>query len=203
MASLESSKFTLDIIDNGRLYCSAPESFNDPFECQANISFDAPIALKNARAKERILKENPGMRKSQVEQFAKIRWQQIEQDGLHEFLHWLRNDTGIVSFSTCNDDILMWSHYAGSHQGICIEFKCTDESHVDFFGQIQAVQYQLDLPEVNFYKIDMLERAKAFILTKADQWSYEKEWRLLIVPVNGNRFLDIPKGCISAIYLGC
>lgn len=203
MASLESSKFTLDIIDNGRLYCSAPESFNDPFECQAKISFDAPIALKNARAKERIIKENPGMSTSQAEQLAKTRWKQIEQDGLQEFRHWLRNDTGIVSFSTCNNNILMWSHYAGCHQGICIEFKCTQESHVDFFGQIQTVQYQHDLPVVNFYKTDILEKAKAFVLTKADQWSYEKEWRRLIVPANDNRFLDIPKGCISAIYLGC
>lgn len=203
MATSESVRHTLDIIDKGRLFCSAPASFNDPFECQVSISFDATVQVKNRRAKEHILRENQNMSESEAERIAATRWQQIERDGLQDLQHWLRYDTGVVSFSACNDDILMWSHYAGSHQGICIEFHCCDESHMDFFGLIQRVKYQQELPRINFYTTHKVKMAEALILTKAKHWSYEQEWRRIEDASNGNRFVDIPEGCISAIYLGC
>ncbi|MBV9575704.1 MAG: DUF2971 domain-containing protein [Gammaproteobacteria bacterium] len=38
----------------------------------------------------------------------------------NEYVH---NQLGILSLSSCNDSILMWSHYADFHKGFCIGFK--------------------------------------------------------------------------------
>jgi hypothetical protein len=204
MATQEAKEHTLDILDNLRLYCASPESFNDPFECQAVISFDAPTDIKNELAKNHIMEEKPGISEMEARRLAPPKWQWVESNGEAEFCRWLREDTGVISFSACRDDILMWSHYAGSHDGICIEFKCTDEKHVDFLSQAHQVRYTQQRPIVNFYTTDRIEKAKAFILTKAERWSYEEEWRM-IFPDAGerSRFLNLPTRIISAIYLGC
>ena len=203
MATPDAKSHMLDILDKQRLYCPAPVSFNDPFECQAEISFKAPLSVKNGCAKERLMKEKPNMTEAEAEIRAPARWQQVEQDGPKEFLRWLQYDTGVVSFSILKNDILMWAHYAGSHNGVCIEFRCTDEGHVDFFAQAQPVQYQQHLPKVNFYTTNRIEKAQAFILTKADHWSYEQEWRIVIDAACVSRYLPVPQGTISAVYLGC
>jgi hypothetical protein len=203
---------TLDIIENQRLYCPAPNLLNDPFECQANISFDAPLEVKNERAKERLMKENFEMTETEAKQHATVRWTQVEEGGIKGALSWLYKDWGVISFSAIKDNILMWSHYAGSHNGICIEFRrCLDEKHanfgehVNFFAQAHEVQYSQNLPTVNFYTTSRIEKIRALILTKLDQWSYEKEWRIIMPPdaISKSRYVPVPAGVITAIYLGC
>ena len=46
---------------------------------------------------------------------------------------------GILSLCAKNDDILMWSHYASSHRGICLEFKAGDND--PFFAYALPVTY--------------------------------------------------------------
>jgi hypothetical protein len=205
MATETERNYTLDILDNHRLYCPAPASFNDPFECKAEISFKAPINVKNKRAKERLMKEKPHITEAEVEALAPDRWQQVEKKDPEEFPRWLQYDTGVVSFSEINDDILMWSHYAGRHNGVCIEFSCANRDHVDFFARIFRVHYQEKLPSVNFYTTPKEEQLQAFILTKAKHWEYEKEWRIVIADntIQNSRYITLPSGIISAIYLGC
>jgi len=204
MATEDARKHTLDILDELRLWCPAPASLNDPFECQAVISFDAPPEVKNERAKEQLMRENPALAETEARKRAPERWRLQEADQGAEFRRRLRKDTGMICFSTRNDDILMWSHYAGSHSGICIEFRLTQESHTDFFGNVHEVHYEDQLPTVNFYAPTSLEKVKAFVLTKAKHWSYEQECRMVVPDAKqASRFVNLPAGIISAIYLGC
>ena len=174
MATKTERNYTLDIFDNHRLYCSAPVSFNDPFECRVEISF-----VKNKRAKERLKKINPLMTKI-LEALTPNRVKQMDEGNPEEFLRWLQYDTRVVSFSEINDDILMWSHYAGRHNGVCIEFSCTDKRHADFLAQAFPVKYQQELPSINYYATPLIKQLEAFILTKAKHWEYEKERRIVI-----------------------
>jgi hypothetical protein len=205
MVTAETAAHTLDILKDQRLFCPSPDSFNDPFECQANISFDAPVEVKNERAKEQLMKENPNMTEAEAEAQTSGRWQQVEKnDNCQEFRRWLYSDTGVVSFSTVKDDILMWAHYAGGHDGVCIEFRCTDKSHVDFFGQAHPVEYRKELPKINFYTTKPNDKLKALILTKSEHWSYEKEWRIIVPDaVRKSRYILVPSGAFAAVYLGC
>ena len=201
MASSEAKAHTLDILTNLRLYASHPTQFNDPFECAAQISFDAPLGIKNTLAAESLMKENPTMTRAEAESRAPQRWQAVEKTHLSHLHSWLLNNARMLSFSTVNDDILMWSHYAGRHNGICIEFRCTaDKPVVDFFAKAQPVRYQEALPRINFYTTPPLEKAEALILTKAEHWSYEREWRIILP--HSSEYISLPPGIISAVYLG-
>ncbi len=90
----------------------------------------------------------------------------------------------ISSSGTSN---LMWSHYANSHYGFCIEFKNTFSSEVD------KVIYEDKIPTLNMIDCIRLElKAQGSpisttindndlwntIRTKYDEWSYESEYRL-------------------------
>jgi hypothetical protein len=204
MATEDARKHTLDILDKLHLYCPPAAFLNDPFECQAVISFDAPPEVKNERAKEQLVRENHGLTETEARRRAPERWRLQEADKGAEFRHRFREDTGMICFSMCRDDILMWSHYAGSHDGICIEFRLAHKSHIDFFSNVHQVHYEDQLPTVNFYAPPSPQKVNAFIFTKAKHWSYEQEWRRVVPDAKErSRFVDLPPGIISAIYLGC
>ncbi len=204
MATEDARKHTLEILDNLQLYSSAPTDLNDPFECHAVISFDAPVEAKTERTKNQLMKEYPHLSETEAARRAPERWRQLEADKGSEFRRWLREDTGMICFSACKDDVLMWSHYAGNHNGICIELRLARKSHVNFFANVHEVGYEDQVPTVPFYAPTSLEKVKAFVLTKAKQWSYEQESRMVVAHAKEkSRFVDLPPGIISAIYLGC
>lgn len=100
---------------------------------------------------------------------------------------------GISCFSVTSDNILMWSHYANKHRGICIEY---DFSLLEQLENINAfllpVIYSTERPLLPVDKLD-LENGQATqesvmrimpdliiaILTKSEFWGYENEWRFI------------------------
>jgi hypothetical protein len=205
MATVEAVEHTIDILKNRRFFCPAPDSFNDPFECRANISFDAPLEVKNERAQKQLMKQNCNITKADAEKYAPTLWKEVEKGGPDRIRSMLYKDAGVVSFSTINDDILMWAHYTGGHNGVCIKFHCTEKNHVDdFFERAYPVQYQKQLPKVNFYTDGPIKKMQAFILTKSEHWNYEQEWRIIVPDaIRKSRYISVPEGVITAIYLGC
>lgn len=129
---------------------------------------------------------------------------------------------GILSLSQSNSDLLMWSHYSDSYCGYVIAF---DSEHEFFHKKDQTgtvtdpihVEYTKNKP---FIKLASFDAHKQIIGTKALEWRYEQEVRLIISflglhPVRnsenrpvldsfGNKIylIDIPKEAIKAIYLG-
>lgn len=97
----------------------------------------------------------------------------------------------ITCFSKRNDSILMWSHYASSHEGVCIEF----ENDKDIFKEVkyQKRKAKLDLFEVaqrilayNFIgkPVELEGKIANKILNpffiKSTDWSYEEEVRCVL-----------------------
>lgn len=60
----------------------------------------------------------------------------------------LSQQIGILCLSEKPDDILMFSHYAKHHTGICLKFEATDDT--EFFGAAQQVNYRSEYPVVDF-----------------------------------------------------
>ena len=99
----------------------------------------------------------------------------------------LRNDTWLCSLSKVNDSILMWSHYCYNHKGICIglDLDKVMESVPPMFGQLFLKPLVID---VQYKKI--IERPNKYTptqdlftyqwQTKAEDWKYEQEVRLVI-----------------------
>jgi hypothetical protein len=111
------------------------------------------------------------------------------------------SEIGISSFSQNGMEPLLWSHYANSYRGFCLKFKS------DFLNKknkelvkLKKVIYSdspnpisINLKFSNFYQ---------FIL-KLNNWSYEKEWRLLFQnPSSVNNKCYFDESSIEEISIG-
>ena len=134
---------------------------------------------------------------------------------------------GVFSMAKRPNNILMWSHYAADHTGICIEFD--SEAHPEAFPNAHAVRYREESPVIRKRFANVLmnlrdeERSldaaflarlsdqdvktqwtdreiRTWFLTKSSLWAYENEWRS-IVPRPGLK--RIPAAAISGVVIGC
>ena len=143
---------------------------------------------------------------------------------VHKMVKTIRESLLVSCFSKNNNSILMWSHYANKHTGVCVEFEVSSE---DF----QEIKYdkkrtQLDLKTITAVvlghdyigeKIDsnnpsIMKKIKKILFTKFIDWHYEDEVRIVFTSHNendgvfysdkDNRFLlKMPQ--IKRIYTGC
>lgn len=81
----------------------------------------------------------------------------------------LKDDIGVLSFTSNQGNILMWSHYSGSHTGAAIKFKVSDKSIKD--KVFKKVHYIQKFEELNFFN----DRS----LVKSADWAYENEYRVI------------------------
>ena len=128
----------------------------------------------------------------------------------------LKNHIRIICFSTDNSNILMWSHYTNNHTGFVIEYDIDiimrrfEENKCPIC--LSPVQYSFDMPSIrNLIFLNELERGKEIykvICTKAINWNYENEWRVIISQLDKkmedkeNIDLPIQPSEIENIYFG-
>jgi hypothetical protein len=93
-----------------------------------------------------------------------------------------RTKIGILSLSEIPDCAPMWAHYAANHRGFVIGF---DESHAFFnrqrgpedeFFHLRKVEYR---PPEAFADLTEMD-GQRILAAKSPEWSYEREWRMLI-----------------------
>lgn len=107
----------------------------------------------------------------------------------------------VCCFSMIKNDILMYSHYSGSHQGLALEFATESPSHFiyeDGKGYepfLYPIMYFTNLPR--YEKIAVAD----IITSKASVWNYEKEVRLLI-PNGKPGIYKFKPEILTGIYLG-
>lgn len=200
----EQIEFVRDLLVKHRLYCAGPRSFNDPFECRAQISFDAPMEVKiqSGKVVEPICKEQPGICLPEAEKLVPARCAEFERNGPQNVEKKVFDELGIVSMAGTLNSPLMWSHYAAGHTGLCIEFCAHKQSQLDFFGSALPVRYQKDLPIIDFYRDKWPVIVEKYLLTKAVDWSYEKEWRIMQWHRNTNQYYDFNPALIRKVLLG-
>ena len=166
------------------------------------MSFAAPLEVKTQKAVERILMERPGIRLAEAQRMAPARCVELERNGPRNLETLIFGELGIISLAGTLDSLLMWSHYAGGHTGLCIEFSASATSHVDFFGRPHAVKYQRDLPVLHAYTDEPVIKVQKYLLTKAVDWSYEKESRIIVPNRKTNQYFDFDPALIRRVFLG-
>jgi hypothetical protein len=118
-------------------------------------------------------------------------------------------DTSIFCVSETRDNLLMWSHYAENHTGVVIKFLPLQEVDSPLI-LAQPVRYSKRMPKLDFPAImnwslrnDILQ---IITLTKAEIWSYEREWRIISALRDKNKAYEIipysPRE-VGSVYLGC
>jgi len=127
--------------------------------------------------------------------------QEIIENGWAEILEETNHLIKISSFSELNDSLLLWSHYADEHKGICIEYDIVNEpSEIRAF--LLPIIYSDTIHKVGFFEDLSALKKIGSTLIKAKDWEYEQEWRLAFFR-NGNKFSGkLPVSKPKGVYLG-
>lgn len=148
---------------------------------------------------------------SKPEEYAKVISDALKEeadDFYPTLLKDIKKNMRITCFSEKNDSILMWSHYADNHRGLCVEY--------DFKGS----EYRNPLKQFLYpviYETKVFDATKSFLpcsrctdlfrhaaITKYQDWSYENEWRYVDVSVmpgsSPSSYLNVTKP--KSVYLG-
>lgn len=169
------------IFTANEVYFPSPIEFNDPFDCKFDYNFGQGLRDAKKYWARRIKSEAPNLSRNErrgqltkrISQMSKIPFQSQMSNRRQELIQ----DLGVFSLSKVPNDILMWSHYADSHKGFCLEFS-HDESE-PFFGRAQPIKYSDTFPIVQLYDGARNEEIYTALTTKSQHWAYEKEWRLI------------------------
>lgn len=190
------SHYAIDNVISGFLSASRIGEFNDLFDgamhCYgseeerrkaAEIKWSELKALTTAASLSKDLIEHDYYVNLYADHFktdSRLKFRQLDYLG-----------TYAICLSTKNNSTLMWSHYADSNTGMCVEY--------DYNGsQVNQLQRQMLFPVAYSSEpidvLDLLEDEKSKIckypletavlctaLNKSIDWEYENEWRLVLV----------------------
>ena len=197
-----------EIITKSQLWFSKVESFNDPIDSKLDYK------QKYTRAEieeywKSFLKNNP-QHPQTITQILD-NWGDntpfVEQQ--NRVFEMYRGELGVHCFSKNPENILMWSHYANNHKGIVYEFKVdlfksTNSLTNSFNGNHYKVNYPKDKSyELLSYTKIGKERNDQFateLLTKAKDWEYEEEYRMIDFEKSGNK--TFKKDSLVSIIFG-
>ncbi len=204
---------TLANLKQASIWFSAPINFKDPYDCA--LSIVDPDKLTDTdfrRALDYFLQRQPmgpklkaqmcpdgvptlAFRESVVNSVRRV-YDERKKIQLEQ--------RGIACFSAHFTNVMMWSHYADGHRGFCLEF---DTSLLPFTKAME-VRYSDSVPSIN--PIDVLveddidaddnELLRAFVLTKAQCWSYEREWRLM--HMEPSKLFTYDYRALTGVYFG-
>lgn len=189
----DDSTYTDSIFKDLMMWFSAPQSFNDPFDC--NLSETASHTQEDADHFLEHIMEGRSDREVWLSKGITI----AKAEELLTFSKdKVLSSTGILCLSKKIDNILMWSHYTNCHKGLVIEL---DPIHdLDFFLSPIQVRYTDTYEPTNYFN-DQHSAITQIVSTKASCWSYEEEVRIIKSDKTGSVPLN-PKA-IRRVIFGC
>ncbi len=181
--------FYQQLISN-ELWFSRPTQFNDPYDCNICFAYKPPEKERKKKVvhytfKSPTPKKLESAAKKNINKYLKKSVSEInENQYLYDLSQNLINNQGLCCFSSVNDNLLMWSHYANSHKGVCVGYdvellrQSFPNSKIASFGW---VQYGKRFPKVDFIKNE-LQSLNRVVRYKSIDWEYEKEIRIMSTP---------------------
>jgi hypothetical protein len=186
----------IEIVRDDIIYVPQPSQLNDPFESDIKIDLSE---LKKTDVREEYV--NHIINKFEFQ----IKYNNLNKNELREHLFnktipdlvdsYIRHredlyykdysNFGILSLTDKYDDIVMWSHYADMHKGMCIKFNTEKLIHSGLFETGCIVFYQDKFPTLDLLNLvsdDVDINIKLLILlffNKHISWKYENEYRLI------------------------
>jgi hypothetical protein len=192
---------------------STAVSLNDPFELSPYVFDDlrpslVAAALRDTGVRETVKDEayDPNTKYADIEPYRKK---------AYEYLQQVNRYSRIISFCERSDSPLLWSHYAHSYQGACLHFlgrafkkPGPRLGYVSYstYRPVYPLSLALTLsansggfaPDAKI-GIIRAESEKLYFFTKASDWAYENEVRVVY---NSNRIKSVsfdPDGLVSMI----
>ncbi len=190
----EIDDLALDALSQRKFWFASPESFNDPFD--SNILVPAPSGY--SKIERAFIDADPSITPGRAKELLA---------GAIDQMNMMAADvtkSGILSLSSTPYELLMWSHYAKSHAGMCLQLERHNgldlAKRVDY-GDKMPVMLKLMASEQCMHG----EAISKVLLTKAKSWQYEREWRINLFPKDGKmekRLLEVDAR-LQAVIFGC
>ncbi len=201
----------LTVLRDRKLYFSDPIRFNDPWDCKPWFDY-RPMLQDPVKRQEMVsffrTPVSPAMLappfRSLYDHGILTDDEQLKQEveiysrGLAEQVRKMR----VYCLSTDPLSALMWSHYSANHHGICLEF----DKNNPLIEKARPIRYRDTYPE--WTPQGAMGDPLALILSKAKEWCYENEFRIMGSPTGGpakldGEFVPLPEGALTAVVLGC
>ena len=152
--------------------------------------------------------KNKWLRRNQASLQAFARGGEFKRRATEKF----QENIGVLSLTVNDKSLLMWAHYAQSHEGMLIEFRPKEMFHdADTF--LVPVEYSPKRPRASvgeFRQHDDLPKRTAPYRIKSCEWQYEAEWRAFALLSTCDKHVSeaihlfhLAPQCIQRVALGC
>ena len=190
-----------DVLLRSCIWLSAPQDFNDPFDCCALTIKEESALKKRAKVDLLVRRFDPQLNGLKRRHLVDQIMTRMPSDWFEVFSKMMQDDMrtlGVVCFSDDPRSLLMWSHYARNHTGICYQYEPIND--LDIFQRALPVEYTEVYPTFNpfTYKNDDFTKT---LLTKFKDWKYENE-RRVIAPGGARKYLNFSPSALSGIVIG-
>lgn len=197
-------------------YSKAPRDLKAAF----NSKEFAVLALLSAKLNPMNISEEAITEMLHIEGLLDKLQQRVEEMQDSEYIPLLRTFLSRITVSCFSasgwNNQLMWSHYANSYAGICVEYDF--EKIKDFIGFVHPVSYTTVRPTLSMVDLGIaaadlkskdrlvkedvdVERIISYLCCKNKCWQYEDEWRIInIGEENTPQFIKLP--CVKSITFG-
>ncbi|MFN8750132.1 MAG: DUF2971 domain-containing protein [Pseudanabaena sp.] len=195
-----------DVLLDSRIRFTQPAVLNDPFET-------LPVFTEYRNTLKKVIPEFSQLEKESFnalglseEDVRNIALSNVLDNVAELFSPYF----GILSLSRCRDNILMWSHYADSHQGFVIGFDSENKFFTPSKGKaidgLRDVKYSRKRPilppnGLNSLNPDkMREWTEHILFTKSEDWAYEQEMRILAFLLAADHKISVKDGWDICLY---
>jgi hypothetical protein len=215
------------------VYFPKASCFNDPFDSSPQLNFDGATVDKWRNTVEELLKINQPERpadeiRAEVKRAIKTQADCPTNNVIRhvndlEIPEFRDRIYGVLCLTPHPDNMLMWSHYASHHRGICIGydveklqalqtwiyFDKRGKLRQDHFNMLPInVRYE-DHPDFNFFQSGLVKLSQEMLEIKAPVWEYEQEIRVILGARNfstdlrdSDRVIRLQRNTISEVILG-
>lgn len=168
------------LIQEGIFYFSRPADFNDPFDTLPILTIPRTKVAKE-RWLARIARQNASLIPNQSPNKVAREMTRTAPEVLQTLFQGAADKNaqtiGVLCLTARPEQVLMWSHYAASHTGVCLRL-VTQRGHPP--GSFAwRVRYQTHRPKLEGAQYRNPQRLLDALITKADFWAYEEEWRAM------------------------
>lgn len=205
------------LVTDNELYFASARDFNDPFDSTVSLDYGSRSDSEHfAIMRKHVEADNPGLTEDQIDSLTRTAYEKgLFRDESHtkrtdeSWLKYIYEKFGICTLSELRDNILLWSHYADSHKGFCVGLNVIKlhefmRSHFNRTGELLdhlRVIYFGDYPNYNPLEIDSNVSAPLCLATKAGDWRYEREHRLVLI--DHIKPVRLDEGIIDEVIMGC
>lgn len=176
------SSNSLKVLINQEIWLSSRSLLNDPLDCNIELSTEISDNDFDKWCEElRSLKISSG-----VEDLGLANGKEETLENIRKLYELFRTQTGLFCLTEDPINPLMWAHYADGYSGFCIEFELDyDElkangsfvGKVDYKNHPRLSHWEFFLQHCREDREGRVRLVGDLLSYKAEDWSYEKEWR--------------------------